>query len=189
MRGLFTATSACLGLALAACRALPVEFVEPAGARLRLADQTEAVLPATLEVRETWLVALELEFDAAMLVSYGMDPQRATELVARGAARIGGKLGVRGEGSGERRFALPGALVVRAFVEHETLRCWWPPEDGSSLYFEGVPAGDTVQHQAPWRERNVPAHTHAQKSSEFLAALTGALIGLAILIAVVSSSL
>lgn len=189
MRVLLSATFSGWCLALAACRALPVEFAEPSGARLRLADRPDVVLPARMEVREMWLVALELEFDASTLVSYGMDPQRATELVARDAARIVGELGVRRGESGERRFALPGALVVRAFVEHETLRCWWPPEDGNSLYFEGAPAGDTVQHPAPWGERDVPAHTDAQKSSEFLAALTGALIGLAILIAIVSSSM
>jgi hypothetical protein len=111
--------------------------------------------------------------------------------VERGEARIGGRLGVRSgeDESGARRFALPGALVVRAFAEHETLRCWWPPGDGGMLYFEGVPAGDTVRHPTPWGERDVAAHTPAQESTVFAAALAGALIGLAILIAVVSSSL
>jgi hypothetical protein len=191
MTCLFLATSAYGVLLLTACRAFPVEFAEPAGARLRLADRAEDVLPVTLDVHELRLVALELEFDAATLVGYGMDPVRATELVDRGEARIRGQLGVRrGEDeSGARRFALPGALVVRAFVEHETLRCWWPPEGGDMLYFEGVPAGDSVHHPMPWGRRDVAAHTPSQESSEFAAALLGALIGLALLIAVVSGSM
>jgi len=183
--------AACWLPALAACRTFPVEFAEPAGARLRCADRAEVVLPATLPVGEIRRLALELEFDAATLAGYGMDAERASELVARGAALVHGQLIVlRGEGEAElRRFALPGALVVRAFDERETLRCWWPPENGDALFFEGAPAGATVQHPARSVQRSVISHTDAQRSSEFGAALSGALLGLAILLIVVSSSM
>lgn len=78
---------------------------------------------------------------------------------------------------------------MRAFVEHEPVRCWWPPVSGDALFFEGAPAGDTVQRPALSVQRDVKSHTDAQQGSEFGSALTGALLGLAILLIVVSSSL
>lgn len=188
MRGVRLA--ACCLPVLVACRAFPVEFAEPAGARLRLPERAEVVLPATLPVLEIRPLELELEFDAATLVGYGMDSERARELAARGAARLQGQLVVlRGEGDSEaRRFALPGALVVRALEERQTLRCWWPPESGDSLFFEGVPAGETVRHPARSVQRTVSAHTEEQLGSEFGAALSGALVGLALLLILVSGS-
>ncbi len=183
--------AACCLPALVACRTFPVEFAEPAGARLRLADRAEAVLPATLPVPEIQRFALELEFDAATLVSYGMDAASANELAARGAALVQGELVVlRGEADSEsRRFALPGAAIVRAFRERATLRCWWPPETGDELFFEGAPAGESVRRPAQSLHRAVASHTEAQRSSEFGAGLSGALLGLAILVIVVAGSL
>jgi len=190
MRG--SRIAAACGLAvLAACRTFPVEFAEPVGARLRLEDRPQVVLPATLPVTEIQPYDLELAFDAETLVRYGMDPQRAAALASRGAALVRGRLVVLG-GQGEaepRRFALPGAMVVRAFVEHEPLRCWWPPVSGDALFFEGAPAGDTVQRPTLSMQKDVRSHTGAQQESEFTSALTGALLGLAILLIVVSSSL
>lgn len=181
---------ACFVAALAACRAYPVEFAEPAGARVRLSDGGEAVLPATVAVPSMGPVELELELDGATLVEHGMAAELARDLAARGAARVRGRLVVaRGEGGPEpRRFALPGPLVVRAFAERATLRCWWPPETGDELFFEGAPAGEEVGRPARSLQKEVASHTDAQRSSEFAAALSGALIGFGILLIIASAS-
>lgn len=179
---------------LAACSTLPVEFAEPAGARIRVGDREPATLPATIGVLAPYPADLVLDFDAPTLVGYGMKPERAAALVADGKARITGRIAVRNgptrsaeDGDRRLRFAVPGAAIVRALESGERVRCWWPAEGERCLWFESGAASGSEWFQTVYGEKSVVAHTPRQVSEEVSAVFSGALIGLVALIAVVLS--
>lgn len=148
-------------------------------------------IPATLGVTTHFPSEVVLEFDAVTLVRHGMNPERASALVAAGKARIVGRILVRdwvsasSAQAGERlRFAIPGAAVVRALESGEPLRCWWPADGERRLWFESEAEGGALGYGPAYGQKRVTTHTPAQRSTELGLIVGGVLVGLVAIIVI-----